>query len=84
MLPIAGQTAKPNGLNFFCGTHGWRGEGCYRLKKIQLVTHTYTYIVFTLAVMSSYTRSALTAYNVFKFFSRYLNKELSQLEQSKV
>ena len=25
MLPIAGQTAGPNGLNFFVDTHGWPG-----------------------------------------------------------
>ena len=25
MLPIAGQTARPNGLKFFVNTHGWRG-----------------------------------------------------------
>ena len=29
MLPIAGQTAGPIGLNFFMDTHG----GCYRCKK---------------------------------------------------
>ena len=26
MLPIAGQTAGPNGLNFFVDTHGWPRE----------------------------------------------------------
>ena len=26
MLPIAGQTAGPNGLNFFVDTHGWPGD----------------------------------------------------------
>ena len=25
MLPIAGQTAGPNGLNFFVDTHWWPG-----------------------------------------------------------
>ena len=34
MLPIAGQTAGPIGLNFFCG-HSWVTGGCYRLKKIR-------------------------------------------------
>ena len=32
MLLIAGQTAGPNGLNFFADTHGWLGG--YRLKKL--------------------------------------------------
>ena len=32
MLPIAGQTAGPIGLHFFCGHLGVAG-GCYRLKK---------------------------------------------------
>ena len=31
MLPIAGQTAGPNGLNIFVDTHGWPG-GVFRLK----------------------------------------------------
>ena len=31
-LSIAGQTAEPIGLQFFCG-HSWAAEGCYRLKK---------------------------------------------------
>ena len=31
MLPIAGQTAEPIGLIFFCGHPGVAG-GCYRLK----------------------------------------------------
>ena len=26
MLPIAGQTAEPIGLNFFKDTHGWPGS----------------------------------------------------------
>jgi len=26
MLPIAGQTAAPIGLNFFVDTHGWLGS----------------------------------------------------------
>ena len=30
MLPIADQTAGPNGLKFFCG-HSWVAGGCYRL-----------------------------------------------------
>ena len=30
MLPIAGQTAGLNGLNFFVDTHGW--PGCFRQK----------------------------------------------------
>ena len=25
LLPLAGQTAGPNGLNFFGDTHGWPG-----------------------------------------------------------
>ncbi len=25
VAPIAGQTAGPNGLNFFVDTHGWQG-----------------------------------------------------------
>ena len=25
MLPIAGQTARPNGLKFFVDTNGWPG-----------------------------------------------------------
>ena len=25
MLPIAGQTVRPNGLTFFVDTHGWPG-----------------------------------------------------------
>ena len=32
MLPIADQTAGPNGLKFFCG-HSWVAGGCYRLKE---------------------------------------------------
>jgi len=32
MLPIAGQTAGPNALNFFCG-HSWVAGGCFRLKQ---------------------------------------------------
>ena len=32
MLPIAGKTAGPNGLNFFCG-HSGVAKGCLRLKK---------------------------------------------------
>ena len=32
MLPIAGRTAGPVGLIFFCG-HSWVAGGCYRLKK---------------------------------------------------
>ena len=32
MLPIAGQTAGPIGLIFFCG---WVPGGCYRRKKIR-------------------------------------------------
>ena len=31
MFPIAGQTAGPNGLKFFCG-HSWVAGGCLRLK----------------------------------------------------
>ena len=27
MLPIAGQTAGPNWLNFFVNTYGWPGGG---------------------------------------------------------
>ena len=34
MSPIAGQTAGPNGLKFFCG-HSWLVRGCFRLKKIE-------------------------------------------------
>ena len=34
MLPIAGQSAGPNGLIFFCGDSGVAG-GCLKLKKIQ-------------------------------------------------
>ena len=33
MLPIAGQTAGPNGLKFFVDTHGWPG-GAIGYKKI--------------------------------------------------
>ena len=32
MLCIAGQTAGPIWLNFFCG-HSWKAGGRYRLKK---------------------------------------------------
>ena len=32
MLLIAGQTAGPIGLKFFCG-HSWVARGCYRLLK---------------------------------------------------
>ena len=35
MLPIAAQTAGPNGLNIFCG-HSWVAGGCYRVKKIEI------------------------------------------------
>ena len=31
MLPIADQTARPNGLNFFVDTHGW--PGVFQAKK---------------------------------------------------
>ena len=33
MLPIAAQTAGPNGLKFFVDTHGWPGS--FRQKKIR-------------------------------------------------
>ena len=31
MLPIAAQTAGPNGLTFYC-RHSWVARGCLRLK----------------------------------------------------
>ena len=39
MFPIAGQTAGPNGLNFFVDTHRWPGgvTGYGQRQAIQLV-----------------------------------------------
>ena len=48
MLPIAGQTAGPIGLNFFC-EHSWVAGGRYRLKNSLIIyiiktRHSYFYI----------------------------------------
>ena len=41
ILRIAGQTAGPIGLIFFCD-HSWVGGGCYRLKKIDFFQKIFT------------------------------------------
>ena len=51
MLPIAGQTPGPLGLNFFC-EHSWVAGGCYRLKNSLIIyiikqdIHIYIYDPF--------------------------------------
>ena len=50
MLPIAGQTAGPNGLNIFVDTHGFPGDvlGFFRGQRraLQLVINTRKWYKF--------------------------------------
>jgi len=43
MLPVAGQTAGPIGLNFFVDSGG---GGCYRLKKFEICFQHFKFFYF--------------------------------------
>ena len=43
MFPIAGQTAGPNGLNFFEGTHGVMHGADSTPKVLTILTHDATH-----------------------------------------
>ena len=55
MLPIAGQTARPNGLDFFWTLMGSRG--CLRLKKIEFFFFHF-FQIFFLQIKKNYTGNA--------------------------